>query len=94
MKWGVNNDGSWVWRTVKFSDNELGLIIRVLERKISEASFFHSFNDDKISIWFKLSKDTLICKADDMTKGLNPGEQKVLHILLQHAIIMMNLTSY
>jgi len=91
MKWGRKNGSSWEWKTVKFSDVELGELLALIDGDVSEAKFFHSFGEDKTQLWFKKSENSLVCKAGDFTKGLSLGEMRVLGVLLGHSVWMMNL---
>lgn len=91
FKWGKKTGESWEWKNVKFSDIELGELIRLLSGEIPEAKFYHSFNNEATQIWCSKTNNGVVLKAGDYTKGLNPGEQKVLEILLTHAIWMQNI---
>ena len=92
FKWGKKTGEQWEWKNVKFNDVELGDILRLLEGDVQEVKFYHSFNEQSTQIWGSRLKDKIILKAGDYTKGLNSGEQKVLQVLLTHAIWMTNLT--
>lgn len=94
FKWGKKLGDAWQWKNVKFSDIELGDILRLLHGEVSEVKFYHSFNDEATQIWCsRMQEDNkVIMKAGDFTKGLSSGEQKVLSVLLDHAIWMMNVT--
>ncbi len=91
MKWGRKAGSSWEWKTVKFSDVELGELLALVDGTVSEAKFFHSFGDDKTQLWFTRKDNSLICKAGDFTKGLSLGEMRVFGVLLRHSVWMMNL---
>ncbi|MFT4249821.1 MAG: hypothetical protein ACMXYD_00460 [Candidatus Woesearchaeota archaeon] len=90
FKWGKKVGEQWEWKNVKFSDVELGDILRLLQGDVSEVKFYHSFNEESTQIWGSRLKDKVVLKAADYTKGLSAGEQKVLEVLLTHAIWMMN----
>ncbi len=91
LKWGRKSEGAWVWKNVKFADVELGEILRVLSGATDEASFFHSFQGESTKIWVSRQQNAVVLRADDFTKGLQPGEQEVLGVLLRNAIWLMNL---
>ena len=91
MKWGRKTGGSWEWKTVKFSDVELGELLALIDGTVPEVKFFHSFGDDKTQLWFTCKDNSLICKAGAFTKGLSLGEMRVLGVLLGHSVWMMNL---
>lgn len=90
FKWGKKIGDSWNWKNVKFSDVELGDILRVLEGQTTEAKFYHSFNDESTQIWINRNESSVVFKAADFVKGLNSGEQKVLEVLLSKVIWMMH----
>lgn len=92
FKWGRKAGDAWQWKSVKFSDVELGEILGLLEGNCDEAKFYHSFNDESTQIWISRLQNSVVLKAADYTKGLNVGEQKVLEVLLRHVIWMMNLS--
>ena len=92
FKWGKKVGDNWQWKSVKFSDAELGEIINLLEGNTSEAKFYHAYNDESTQIWISRLEKSTIFKAGEYTKGLNIGEQKVLETLLKHCVWMMNLT--
>jgi hypothetical protein len=92
FKWGKKTGDAWNWKNVKFSDIELGDILRLLDGEASEVKFYHSFNDESTQIWCSRLQEKVVMKAGDYTKGLNSGEQKVLSVLIHHAIWMMNVT--
>lgn len=92
FKWGKKNTSSWDWKSVKFSDVELGEIVSLLKGATTEVKFFHSFNEEKTQIWMRRIEDAVVCKAGTYTKGLSSGEQEVLRVLLEHTIWMMNIT--
>lgn len=91
LKWGRKQGSAWEWKNTKFSDVELGELVALLRGEVSEAKFFHSFGDDKTSIWFARKDSGVVCKAGDFTKGLSLGEARVFEVLLTHSIWMMNL---
>ena len=92
FKWGRKVGDSWEWKSVKFSDVELGEIVGLLEGRVDEAKFYHSFNDESTQIWISRLDKSVVFKAGEYTKGLALGEQKVLEVLLTHTVWMMNLT--
>lgn len=92
LKWGRKAGSAWEWKNAKMSDSELGDILRVLDGEEREASFFHSFNGDSTKIWVSRQDKAVVFKADDYTKGLQPGEQKVLSVLLRNCIWLAALT--
>jgi hypothetical protein len=92
FKWGKKVGDAWEWKNVKFNDVELGEIFRLLQGDVEEVKFYHSFNDQATQIWGSRMTNSLVLKAGDFTKGLNAGEQKVLEVLIHHAIWMINVT--
>lgn len=95
FQWGWKAQGKWDWKNVKFNDAELGEILLVLEGGKDKVSFFHNFETRKgktiTQIWINRSNSYCTFKVKECSKGLNTGEQKVLEVLLKHAIVMMNL---
>ena len=94
MHWGMKKENKYEWLKAKFSSEELGVIIRVLNGRKNTASFFHSFNDKKAQFWIN-NKDEFVffrAKANtlDISKSLNEGEQEVLAVLLRDVIVRMN----
>ena len=92
FKWGKKTGEQWQWKNVKFNDVELAQIVSLLQGDVEEVKFYHSFNEQSTQIWGSRLQNSTVLKAGDYTKGLNPGEQKVLEILLSHAIWMINVT--
>lgn len=92
LKWGRKKGSGWEWKNAKFSDAELGEIIRVLDGRADTASFFHSFNDESTKIWVSRQDAAVVFKANDYVKGLQPGEQEVMATLLRNSIWLVNLT--
>ncbi len=96
FQWGWKTPRSWEWKKVKFNDAELGELLLVLEGKKESVSFYHSFDGKEgkstTQIWVRRSNDYCSFKVQECSKSLNPGEQRVLLQLLQHAIVMMNLS--
>lgn len=95
FQWGWKEQSTWKWKKVKFNDMELGEILLVLEGKAEKASFFHTFEaggeSTTTQIWIHRSQEYCTFKVKECSKSLNKGEQKVLDVLLRHAILMINL---
>lgn len=96
FQWGWKARDSWSWKKVKFNDAELGEILLVLEGRKEKAAFFHSYagreGKTTTQIWINRSGGFCTFKVKECSKGLNEGEQRVLQQLLQHIIVMMNLS--
>jgi len=92
---GVESGGEWRWKKVKMSDAELGEILLVLEGRLREASFYHSFgegDDQRVTrIWVNRKDDSFFIRVKELSKSFNKGEQRVLESLLNHAVLRMNL---
>jgi hypothetical protein len=86
----------WDWKKVKFNDMELGEILLVLQGQKERASFFHTFDGAEgkstTQVWVSRSGGYCTFKVKECSKSLTAAEQKVLEVLLQHAIVMMNLS--
>jgi len=81
-----NGDDKWSWNNAKIKDTEAANIIRVIIGKADSISFFHTFKENNRKIWINRKEEQLFFKIDDNSKGLNPGEQEVLKIVLLEAI--------
>ena len=96
FQWGWPAAERWEWKKVKFNDMELGEMLTVLQGQKEKASFFHSYDSVEgkttTQIWINRSGGYCTFKVKECSKSLNAGEQKVLEVLLQHAIVMMNLS--
>lgn len=87
----TTNEKNWVWKKVKMGDYELGDILRVLEGKIDQVSFFHDFKGDKTQIWVNRKDNFMFIKVRELSKSLTTGEQRVLQELLSFIIVRGNL---
>ncbi|MCB1084461.1 MAG: hypothetical protein KDK61_09140, partial [Simkania sp.] len=79
------------WKKVKMNDMELGDILRVLEGKAEQVSFFHDFKGEKTQIWINKKDDAFFIKVRELSKSLTTGEQRVLQELLGFIIIRSSL---
>ena len=77
----------WFWKTIKFSDIELGEIIDILEKNEGSKSFFHNFKGEKTQIWIKKNQEYFNIKIKEVNKGLSRGEQIVFRELLKKIIL-------
>lgn len=96
FQWGWKSGNTWSWKKVKFNDIELGEILLVLEGQKEKTAFFHSFEGREgkttTQIWINRSGGYYTFKVKECSKGLNERERRVLQQLLQHAIVMINMT--
>ncbi len=84
---GLEKNGSWSWKKVKFSDAELAQIIRVLRGESDSVSFFHNFNDEKTQIWITRKNNSVNFKTKHSSRTLVDGELLVLEIMLNNCIL-------
>ncbi|MFH2106508.1 MAG: hypothetical protein ABII22_04555 [Candidatus Micrarchaeota archaeon] len=85
---GKKNGEEWDWQKAKLGDDEAGQILKVLEGRQKQISFYHSFKEQKKRIWVNRDDNNLVwVRIEDLRKQLNEGEQKVFEILLERAII-------
>jgi hypothetical protein len=96
FQWGWPAGERWEWKKAKFNDAELGEILLVLQGQRERASFFHTFDGAEgkttTQVWVNRSGGYCTFKVKECSKSLTAAEQKVLEVLLQHAIVMMNLS--
>ena len=94
--WGWKTPAGWEWKKAKFNDMELGEILLVLQGRKEKTAFYHSFDGQggKVTtqIWVNRGGGHCTFKVKEASKSLTEAEQKVLETLLQHAIVLMNLT--
>ncbi|MGE0792700.1 MAG: hypothetical protein AB7V77_00805 [Candidatus Woesearchaeota archaeon] len=84
---GLDANGSWTWKKVKFSDTELADIISVLKGNNNSVSFFHNFNDDKTQIWITRKENSVNFKTKHSSRTLMSGEVYILELLLKNCIL-------
>ncbi|MBD3164521.1 hypothetical protein GF323_04925 [Candidatus Woesearchaeota archaeon] len=87
---GMEKNGSYEWKKVKMSDAELGEISQVLRKERNSTAFFHNFNGNKTQIWVNRKDNHFFIKVRELSKSFSEGEQEVLRILLERAILQMN----
>jgi len=87
---GKKQTDKWVWIRSKFSDAELGDILRVLHGQADSCSFFHRYNGHTTRTWVNKKDGYVFVKIEDISKALNTGEQEVLKVLLQQIIWLAN----
>jgi len=90
-----NPDGTWEkpsrgeGKVVKFSLEEIVMMLEVLDRKSLNWSSYHSFNDIETKITFEWEDDnvrTLWIKVDKYSKMLNFAQAEILRRLLVHIL--------
>ena len=87
---GKKDNEKWVWIKTKFSDSEIGDILRVLNGQTDKCSFFHQFNGNTTRTWINKKDGFVFFKIEDISKALNSGEQEVLKVLLNKIILLSN----
>lgn len=87
---GKKEDESWNWNKAKIDDEEMGAILRVLQGKAEETSFYHEFEGKSTKIWVNRKKENVYFRIEDQSKALTPPQQAILEVLLQEAIVAMN----
>ena len=87
---GIQNNGSYDWKKVKMSDNEVGDIVRVLNGKADSVCFFHKYNNYDTQIWVNRKEKYFFIKVKELSKSFSTGEQEVLRILLEKCVLVMN----
>ncbi len=87
---GKKKEEEWDWTKLKMSDVELGHILRVLKDETGSWSTVHEFQGNQNKIWVNKNEGTVFFKVNDVTKALNPGEQKVLSVILKKVIEDIN----
>lgn len=84
-------DGDWEWIKTKLGDAEVGEILHVLKGTMDKTSFFHTFNERTKRTWVNKDDNGFFwVRVEDFRKQLSVGEQKVLEILLEKAIVASN----
>ena len=94
MHWGKKENEKYKWYKIKFQDTELGQIYDVLDGKLPQVSFYHTFNGNKRQVWIRKveGNGAAFFKIDEMTKSLSAGEIIVMKMLIVHIIVLMNLS--
>ena len=87
---GKKGPSGWSWNKAKIDDEELAEILMVIEKKMDEASFYHSFGSKNTKIWVNRKDDQVYFRIEDQSKALNPAQQTVLAVLLRDAIVALN----
>jgi len=82
-----NENNQWQWNNAKIKDTEAADIIRVINGKIDNTSFYHTFNNTNTQIWITKKETQIFIKIDNLAKSLNPSEQEVLRILIEEIIL-------
>jgi hypothetical protein len=85
-------DDSWIWKTAKIKDTEIAEILRVLQQKTENASFYNIFNGSETKIWINGKDQTVFLKIEDQAKGLSPAKQEVLRIVLEETILQTSIS--
>jgi hypothetical protein len=88
---GKKDNYKWVWIKSKFSDSEIGEILRVLDGQTDKCSFFHQFNGNTTRTWINKKDGFIFVKIEDISKALNSGEQEVMKVLLEKVILLANI---
>ncbi len=76
-------------KTIKFSLEEVVMILQVLNRKIINWTNYHSFQDNKTHIsfnWEDNNADVLWININDYSKMLNFAQVEILRLLLTHIL--------
>jgi len=84
-----NEDNKWNWKNAKIKDTEGATIINVLTSKISETSFYHTFDQKETKIWIRRKDDFVYFRIEDYSKPIDSAEQFVSRIILEEAIRRM-----
>ena len=87
---GKKADNGWTWRKAKIDDEEMADILRVLQGKAEEASFFHEYSGKQTKIWVNRKGDNVYFRIEDQSKALSPAQQAVMAVLLKEAIVTVN----
>jgi len=87
---GKKDNDKWIWIKSKFSDSEIGEILRVLNGQTDKCSFFHKYNDNTTRTWVNKKNGFIFFKIEDISKALNSGEQEVMRVLLEKVILLCN----
>lgn len=82
-------DDTWTWQTAKLKDTEAAEIILVIQGKAEAANFYHTFKDDTTKIFINHKETNVFFRIEDQSKALTPGEQEVLKLILEAAIIQI-----
>lgn len=90
---GKKDNDKWNWIRSKFSDSEIGEILRVLNGKIDKCSFYHQYNGKAKRTWINKKNGYLFFKIEDISKALNSGEQEVMKVLLEKVILLANVNN-
>lgn len=90
---GKNIGEKWEWKKSKYSDTEIGDILRVIDGKEEKCSFFHKFKDNTTRTWVNKKDGFLFFKIEDNSKALSAGEQEVMKVLLEKVILLSNSTN-
>ncbi len=81
-KWSKNEG-----KTIKFSIEEIVMILRVLQGKQESWSIYHRFNSKQTQISFKMhNKEQLFISIDSYKKMLTIAQIEILRMLLEHIL--------
>ena len=87
---GKKGTTGWTWTRAKIDDEEMAEILKVLEGKTDEASFYHKFGDKETKIWVNRKDEQVFFRIEDQSKGLGPAQQTVMAVLLREGIAAVN----
>ena len=86
---GLKGPDGWTWDKLKFNDMEAGEIVRVLNGRKNEVSFYHKFDNHANKAWVTRKDDgAFFFRINDVNKNLSDGEQEVLRVLLEKFILL------
>jgi hypothetical protein len=88
---GKKEEGAWKWNKAKIDDEEMGEILRVLKGETEEASFYHEFQGKTTKIWVNRKQEKVYFRIEDKSKALTPAQQAILKVLVQEAIVAVNI---